>query len=1293
LSWGPVRLFAASFAPATSARGWALLLVLLGALSAGARAQLTVTSAADDGSAGTLRYEIAKAAAGDTITFAPSLNGTITLDCTDNGAITLSQNVTIAGPGANNLTISGTGACQVFHVNSGVTATISGLTIANGYNSAGSGGGIYNNGTMTVSNSSLVNNESSLGGGGIFNDTGGTMTVSNSSLSGNESVGLGGGIGNLGMLTVTDSTLSGNISEIEGEGGGIGNGGTLIMSNSTVSGNIAHAFKDFGGYGGIFNDGTATISFSTIVGNAAYSEQGGTGGGIFQYGGTLTLKSTLLANNSSNSTGEDCSGTGTSNGYNLADDSSCTFLTATGDQSNVTGAASYLGPLQNNGGPTQTIALLPGSTAIDAIPLSACTDASGNPVIADQRGVTRPQGASGNCDIGAFEVQQTPTANACPSGQTGPAPCSYPITLRYYIPEGTTLGTNPVQVVTQGAANLDFTLTPSNVCSPTGKADCSIPAPSPCASLAGPAYCTVPVTFAPLAPGLRMGAITITDNNGNLVATSYIYGIGQGPAIAFGPGVRSLIGSGLSAPVALTVDAAGDVFIYDVDTENIVEVPHGCADSSCQITVASNVGITFGLAVDGAGNLLFSKKGTTGIFEIPAGCPTCQITLPVTLSYPFALAVDGAGNLFVADAGLRVVVKYSLVTGTQTTLPANTSGPTDVAVDAIGNVYIADQRGGRIVELPAGCNSSSCQVTVPISGLKYPLNVKVDAAGDLYIMDPGSNVVLEVPPGCATSACQINLGLPVVAAPQTLAVDWAGDVFVPNGATSQVLELQRSQPPSLSFASTAVGQTSSDSPQSVTLQNIGNQALDAVSPGLVVSEPNFVQVAGSGTPADCGMGFSLAPLAPGATCNLSVSFEPQSLGLLTGAAVFTDNALNASPSTTQSIGLSGMGLGVPPAITSANSATFTIGVAGSFTVTTTGYPTPSITEAGALPNGLAFRDNGNGTGTLYGTPLVFDGGDFGISFTANNGWPPAAAQAFTIILRQAPAITSANNSTFAYGVSNSFTVTTTGFPVPSIASAGGLPPGVTFVDNHNGTATLAGTPSAGGTFALVITATNAVTTVTQNFTLNVSGLSVSPSTLSFGTLYLNGSSTLPVTVTNRGGSTVTVSGVSISPATASYKAVSKCTSPLTPGKSCTISVTFTANAEGTLTATLSVMDQAFGAPQQVSLTGNVIDPVAQFNPTKLSFGTVAVHGSATLPVQLTNSGQTPLDISGIAIGGADAGDFAQTNNCPAILSAAMSCTISVTFSPGAKGARSGTLIVTDNVSGGQSTAALAGTGH
>ncbi len=145
--------------------------------------------------------------------------------------------------------------------------------------------------------------------------------------------------------------------------------------------------------------------------------------------------------------------------------------------------------------------------------------------------------------------------------------------------------------------------------------------------------------------------------------------------------------------------------------------------------------------------------------------------------------------------------------------------------------------------------------------------------------------------------------------------------------------------------------------------------------------------------------------------------------------------------------------------------------------------------------------------------------------------------------------------------------------------------------------------------------------------------------------------------------------------------------------SCIIDVTFKADAEGTLTLTLNLMDNAVGMPQHVGLTGNVIDPVAQFSPTKLAFGTVTVHSIKTLPVQLTNSGQTPLDISNISVAGADGGDFSQTNNCPAILAASASCTISVTFDPSVKGARTGTLIVTDNVASGESTVALTGTGH
>jgi hypothetical protein len=349
-----------------------------------------------------------------------------------------------------------------------------------------------------------------------------------------------------------------------------------------------------------------------------------------------------------------------------------------------------------------------------------------------------------------------------------------------------------------------------------------------------------------------------------------------------------------------------------------------------------------------------------------------------------------------------------------------------------------------------------------------------------------------------------------------------------------------------------------------------------------------------------------------------------------------------------------------------------------------------------LPNGLTFVDNGNGTGTLKGTPLLLVGGNFGITFTANNGVGSPATQSFTIVVNQGPAITSTNNTTFAYGEANSFTVTTTGFPAPSIAEAGTLPPGVTFVSNGNGTGTLSGIPSSGGAFPVVLTATNVVTTATQNFTLNVAGLKASPSAVNFGTAYLNSSHTLSVTLTNVGKTAVTVSGTSITPGTANasaYSVVNHCTKPVAAGGSCTIAVTFLADATGTLTATLNVTDNAVGSPQQIALTGNVIDPVAQFNPARLSFGTQAVNSSTTLPVQLTNSGLTPLNISSIGITGANSSGFSEINNCPAVLSSTMSCTISVTFAPTSKGARTGTLTVMDNVAGGQSTVALTGTGH
>jgi hypothetical protein len=336
----------------------ALGLCLLGALP-GQAAIREVTTLADSGP-GSLRQVLAEAQEGDTITF--GVTGTILLS---SGPLIIAQDVHIDGPGADHLTISGNQTSQVFLVQSGVTATIEAVTIRDGHSNS-AGGGILN-----------------------FND--GTLTVTNSTLAGNTALG-GGGIANLGTLTVTNSTVADNTAQ---NGGGIANLGTLTVTNSTLAGNTA-----LGG-GGIYNDGT------------------------------LTIQNTIVATSTS---GGDCSVSGSSfivEGENLATDGTCPGFMQ------VTAAELHLGPLTNNGGPTLTHALLPGSYAIDAGENTLCANDPVNNL--DQRGQPRPLDGDGDgtavCDIGAYEAQaealfsfsgffppldNPPTVNLLKAGQAVP---------------------------------------------------------------------------------------------------------------------------------------------------------------------------------------------------------------------------------------------------------------------------------------------------------------------------------------------------------------------------------------------------------------------------------------------------------------------------------------------------------------------------------------------------------------------------------------------------------------------------------------------------------------------------------------------------------------------------------------------------------------------------------------------------------------------------------------------------------------------------------------------------------
>src|SRR5665213_2775949 len=165
-------------------------------------------------------------------------------------------------------------------------------------------------------------------------------------------------------------------------------------------------------------------------------------------------------------------------------------------------------------------------------------------------------------------------------------------------------------------------------------------------------------------------------------------------------------------------------------------------------------------------------------------------------------------------------------------------------------------------------------------------------------------------------------------------------------------------------------------------------------------------------------------------------------------------------------------------IISANNATMTVGVAGSFTFTATGLPAPTISETGALPNGILLAG-----GILAGTPAAGTVGVYPITITAHNGIGADATQTFTLTVNQSAAITSANNTTMTVGTAGSFTFTATGSPAPTFSETGALPNGVLFTGG-----TLAGTPAAGtsGVYPITITAHNGVgADATQNFTLTV----------------------------------------------------------------------------------------------------------------------------------------------------------------------------------------------------------------
>ena len=341
------------------------------------------------------------------------------------------------GLALNNCQVAGNGAGDAGGgiANQG-SLTVTGCSVQS--NQAQHGGGIHNSGALQMTNSEVTNNQVSVQGGGVFNT--GLFNANHILVEDNGSAGQAGGVYSAGAgssLALIDSTVRSN-QAVNGEGGGFFAGGAALLQGSTLNANAAA----FGGGVYVDNGGQAKLVNSTLGGNTANRDGGGLlnqatgtaqlysvtiaenqsdadlngsglGGGVFNTaGGLVEFRNTLIGRNFETlfsggryrSVPGDCSGQLTAIGANLLDSYDSSRCTFNGAVTSLIVTDPMTGELAENGGPTQTYALLPGSLAINRGTAAGCTRPDGRSLNQDQRGVYRPFPFGGRCDIGAYEA-------------------------------------------------------------------------------------------------------------------------------------------------------------------------------------------------------------------------------------------------------------------------------------------------------------------------------------------------------------------------------------------------------------------------------------------------------------------------------------------------------------------------------------------------------------------------------------------------------------------------------------------------------------------------------------------------------------------------------------------------------------------------------------------------------------------------------------------------------------------------------------------------------------------------
>ena len=563
--------------------------------------------------------------------------------------------------------------------------------------------------------------------------------------------------------------------------------------------------------------------------------------------------------------------------------------------------------------------------------------------------------------------------------------------------------------LTQGKPNGEFNVVPGG--------NCAIGT-----TYAAGQTCTLNFTFTPAHPGLRYGAVLLTDASGATLANGYAYGTGHGPQVAWLPGKQTAVGLGISGPTGAAVDGNGNIFLSDMGNSTVEEIL--ASDGSTR--VVGNFPLPDDVAVDGSGNVFVISNRTT-VSEILAVNGSVPANPTILTLYSGFLAlngmkVDANGDVFVANSfsgGADSAIDELLAVNgsipanpTVVTIVSGIGGPTGVAIDVNGNVYFSDENGNTVWEVMAvnGVIPPNPVTRALVSGFIEPTNVAIDGAGNLFVPNFGDHTVKEifaVNGSIPANPAVLTLSTALVS-PQGLAVDSAGNVFVADEGIAELVKLDYADPPSLTFAATDVGSTSTDSPQTVTMINNGNEDLIYAAPGAGAN-PSITPGFMIGSSSTCPQlnGNITATLAPGISCTDVISFTPITGGPDSGKLITTDNDLDV-PGSMQIVPLNGIGI-APPVLTltaAPNPAFFgttvTLTVTASATPPATGTPTGTITF---FNNGASIGTaslNAAGVAVLPTSTLPAGTDTITCTYPGDSSFAPGTCNPVSVLITAAP---------------------------------------------------------------------------------------------------------------------------------------------------------------------------------------------------------------------------------------------------------------------------------------------------